>query len=76
MSDEFDYYVILGVSRDAAASDIRDAFASRLSQFPKDVGDQNDPVYQQIMQAYSVLSDPERRQTYDSLMAETAVTAP
>lgn len=76
MSDESDYYTILGVSRDATASDIRDAFANCLSQFPKDVGDQNDPAYQQIMLAYSVLSDPERRQTYDSLVAETAVSAP
>lgn len=76
MIDEFDYYAILGVSRDASESDIRDAFANCLSRFPKDVSEESDPAYQQIMLAYNVLSDPERRQTYDSLIVETAVTAP
>ena len=76
MIDEFDYYAILGVVRNATDNDIRNAFANRLSQFPKDVSEESDPAYQQIMLAYSVLSDPERRQTYDSLIAETAVVAP
>jgi Ca-activated chloride channel family protein len=74
MSDEFDYYAILGVTQDAADSDIRDAFAGCLSRFPADVSKENDPAYEQIMLAYSVLSDPVRRGTYDSLLAETAVS--
>ena len=74
MSDEFDYYTILGVSRDATDSAIRDAFANSLSQFPADVSKQDNPTYERIMLAYSVLSDPVRRETYDSLVAETAVS--
>ena len=73
MTDEFDYYTILGVSRDAANSTIRDAFANCLSQFPADVGKQDNPDYERIVLAYSVLSDPVRRETYDALVAETAV---
>lgn len=73
MNDEFDYYAILGVTRDATESDIRDAFAGCLSQFPADVSKENNPAYKQIMLAYSVLSDPVRRETYNSLLAETAV---
>jgi Ca-activated chloride channel family protein len=73
MTDEFDYYAILGVPRDATDSAIRDAFANSLSQFPADVGNRENPAYERIMLAYSVLSDPVRRETYDSLVAETAV---
>lgn len=74
MTDEFDYYAILGVPRDATDGAIRDAFAHSLSQFPADVGKQENPGYERIMLAYSVLSDPVRRETYDSLVAETAVS--
>jgi Ca-activated chloride channel family protein len=74
MSDEFDYYTMLGVPRDATDSAIRDAFATSLSQFPADVSKQENPAYEQVMLAYSVLSDPVRRETYDSLVAETAVS--
>ncbi|MCB9419286.1 MAG: VWA domain-containing protein [Ardenticatenaceae bacterium] len=74
MSDEFDYYAILGVPQSASDSVIRDAFAKSLSQFPADVNKQENPAYERIMLAYSVLSDPVRRETYDSLLAETAVS--
>lgn len=74
MSDEFDYYAILGVAREATDSDIRDAFANCLSQFPADVNKQENPDYDRIMLAYNVLSDPKRRETYDSLLVETAVS--
>jgi Ca-activated chloride channel family protein len=74
MSEEFDYYAILGVPRDATESDIRDAIAKSLSLFPADVSKQENPAYERIMLAYSVLSDPIRRETYDSLVAETAVS--
>ncbi len=73
--DEFDYYAILGVSREATDNEIREAFANCLSQFPADVSKENNPAYEQIMLAYNVLSDPVRRETYDSLVAETAVPA-
>ncbi len=76
MTDDSDYYAILGVSRDATEAAIRDAFASLLSQFSQEgKGEPADPAYQQILHAYDVLSDSDRRATYDSLMAETAVSA-
>lgn len=74
MTDEFDYYAILGVSRQATEETIRDAFSGLLSQFPADVSLQDNTAYQQILHAFNVLSDPSRRDTYDALLMETAVS--
>ncbi len=75
MTDDSDYYTILGVSQDATEAEIRDAFAGLLSRFPQGVGEQDDPAYAQILHAYKVLDDPDRRATYDSLLMDTAVSA-
>lgn len=75
MIDDSDYYAILGVPQDATEAVIRDTFAGLLSRFPQDVREQDNPAYAQILHAYNVLNDPERRATYDSLLTDTAVSA-
>ena len=60
-----DYYQILGVLRNASDEDIKKAFRRQAMQHhPDRGGDQN--RFQEINEAYAVLSDPERRAEYDN----------
>ncbi|NKQ35918.1 MAG: VWA domain-containing protein, partial [Chloroflexi bacterium] len=76
MSQEFDYYAVLGLSPDASTEEIREAFTVLRSAFP---AEQRDPAtnteFRRIFNAYEVLSDPARRATYDSLVLETSSSA-
>lgn len=59
-----DYYKILGVDRTAADADIKKAFRKLASKHHPDKG--GDKVeFQRIQEAYSVLSDPQKRAHYD-----------
>lgn len=71
MSQEADYYAILGIDRRGTAEMIRVAFTTRLNNFPGDIDPASNPAYQQILQAYKVLSNPKRRAVYDALLNET-----
>lgn len=72
MENEFEYYAILGITPQATPEEVRAAFASLRSNFPKDKQDKaTNPDYAQLVTAYEVLSSPERRATYDSLLVET-----
>eukprot|EP00727_Mastigamoeba_balamuthi_P005008 m51a1_g14505 putative heat shock protein family protein (360) ;mRNA; r:805103-807122 len=66
-----DYYKILGIERDATPRDIKKAFRKlSLEQHPDRGGDTK--KYQDISRAYEVLSDPEKRRTYDQYGDENA----
>jgi len=72
MSQEADYYAILGVAPTASPEMVRDAFTQILSHFPPDTAElAQNPAYQQVLNAYKALSDSKRRATYDALMSET-----
>src|SRR5437016_5261923 len=59
------YYVILGVSRTESTSGIREAFRELMKRYhPDRVGPQGARVFQDIVEAYQVLFDPERRKLY------------
>jgi molecular chaperone DnaJ len=64
-----DYYEVLGVGRDAGDSEIKKAFRGLARELHPDVND-HDPEaetkFKEAAEAYEVLSDPERRRTYDS----------
>ncbi len=63
-----DYYEVLGVSRDASESEIKKAFRRLARELHPDVNS-HDPdaeeKFKQAAEAYEVLSDSERRATYD-----------
>lgn len=62
------YYEILGVSRNAGEKDIRQAFRKLARKHHPDVnpGDStSEDRFKRINEAYSVLSDPDKRQRYD-----------
>jgi molecular chaperone DnaJ len=64
-----DYYEVLGVGRDAGESEIKKAFRGLARELHPDVND-HDPEaeekFKAAAEAYEVLSDAERRRTYDA----------
>jgi molecular chaperone DnaJ len=64
-----DYYEVLGVSRDAEETEIKKAFRGLARELHPDVND-HDPEaeekFKEAAAAYEVLSDAERRRTYDA----------
>ena len=60
-----DYYQILGVTRSATADEIKVAYRRLASQHHPDKGGDKER-FQEIQQAYAVLSDPDQRQQYDN----------
>jgi curved DNA-binding protein CbpA len=60
------YYDLLGIGRDAAASEIKKAFREKAKQLHPDiVGVSNDDAMRRLIGVYEVLSNPERRAEYD-----------
>ena len=63
-----DYYEVLGVSRSADASAIKKAYRKLAKKYHPDVnpGDKEaEAKFKEATEAYSVLSDPEKRKKYD-----------
>lgn len=72
MDKEFEYYAILGITPQAAVEEIQTAFADLRDKIPQEARNKaTNPTYARLVTAYEVLSDPDRRATYDSLLAET-----
>lgn len=64
-----DLYHVLGVTKDATAEDINDAYRLLAKKYHPDrnVGDEFAAArYAEVDEAYSILSDPERRSRYDT----------
>ena len=61
-----DYYIVLGIPRDAGTAAIRSAFRRlALRYHPDRSGDADSRIFREVADAYRVLSDPERRARYD-----------
>jgi molecular chaperone DnaJ len=64
-----DYYEVLGVSRDASETEVKKAFRRLARELHPDVND-HDPEaeekFKEAAAAYEVLSDADRRRTYDA----------
>lgn len=59
------YYVILGIPSDSSLDDIKSAFRKLAKEFHPDYFGKPESPFPAIQEAYSVLSDPERRRKYD-----------
>jgi curved DNA-binding protein len=64
-----DYYRTLGVAREATADEIKKAFRKLARKYHPDVSKEADAErrMKEVNEAYTVLSDPERRAAYDRL---------
>lgn len=67
MASKRDYYDVLGVGRGATPEELKRAYRRLARQYHPDVSTQADggERFKEISEAYEVLSDPGRRQTYD-----------
>ena len=71
------YYMILGVSRGETTGGIRAAYRDRARQIHPDVaGDGATRAFQDLNEAYDVLSDPSRRRAYNAQLAADARAMP
>lgn len=67
-----DYYDTLGVTREATAEDIKQAFRKLARKFHPDVAKNKvagEAKFKEINEAYEVLGDPDKRRRYDELGA-------
>jgi curved DNA-binding protein len=60
-----DYYKILGIDRASTQDQIKQAYRRLASKFHPDHGGNTD-AFQKIQTAYSILSDPEKKDLYDN----------
>src|SRR5688572_2039597 len=68
MATRRDYYEVLGVSRDAAASEIKKAYRKlAMDHHPdRNPGDKHaEERFKELAEAYSVLCEPDKRRLYD-----------
>ncbi len=60
------YYDILGVAKSASADEIKRAFRKKAHEFHPDKGSGNEEKFKEVNEAYQVLSEPSKRQQYDT----------
>ncbi|OQY45989.1 MAG: molecular chaperone DnaJ [Anaerolineaceae bacterium 4572_78] len=67
MSNKRDYYEVLGVNRGASKDEIKKSYRNLARQYHPDVSREEDAEdkFKEINEAYEILSDPERKSTYD-----------
>ena len=68
MAEKRDYYEVLGVGRDATLDEIKKAYRKKAIQYHPDKNPGNkeaEEKFKEAAEAYSVLSDPDKRAKYD-----------
>ena len=70
------YYAILGISSSAQADEIKAAYRRLIKEFHPDNYSGESNIFQQIQEAYSVLSDNKERQQYDHNLVNAKTRVP
>ena len=69
MSEKRDYYEVLGVEKGASEAEIKKAFKKLARKYHPDLNRDNpkeaEEKFKEVNEAYSVLSDPQKKQQYD-----------
>ena len=67
MANKRDYYEVLGISKGASDDEIKKAYRKLAKQYHPDVNKAPDAEakFKEINEAYEVLSDPQKKATYD-----------
>lgn len=67
MADKRDYYEVLGISKGASEDEIKSAYRKLAKKYHPDVNKAPDAEakFKEVNEAYEVLSDPQKRATYD-----------
>src|SRR3990167_7069072 len=61
-----DYYQTLGITRTASPDDIKKAYRKLAHQYHPDKQGGNESKFKEVNEAYQVLSDPKKRESYDN----------
>jgi curved DNA-binding protein len=69
--DYKDYYIIMGLERDASQDEVKRAYRKLARKYHPDVSKESDAEarFKELGEAYAVLKDPEKRAAYDQLGA-------
>ncbi len=68
MAEKRDYYEVLGVNKNAGENDIKKAYRKMAMKYHPDTNPDNkeaEEKFKEVNEAYSVLSDPEKKARYD-----------
>ena len=67
MADKRDYYEVLGVGKDADDAELKKAYRKLAKKYHPDVNPSEEAAekFKEASEAYSVLSDPQKRKQYD-----------
>ncbi|OMJ12746.1 putative J domain-containing protein [Smittium culicis] len=68
---EYDYYQVLGISRDSTAEQIKQAYMKKALEWHPDTCSKpnSNEMFQYLAEAYYTLSDPKRRRSYDAIFS-------
>ena len=72
------YYEVLGLTADATLAEIKTTYRKMASQFHPDKNSARDAPakFRQVQEAYEILSDAEKRKTYDENRRRSLLDSP